>query len=106
MSIFTTEQRVQNLIRNVQDAAWHREAARDYLRMTLQTDSWRDYRTPNGVRVEHTRFTEFVGRLHPFGMSTVTHTVTVDELRDIAASDPELLALLDRELAEEKETAA
>lgn len=102
MSIFTAQEQVQKLISNVQDAAWHREAARDYLRMTLQTGSWRSFRTPNGVPVEHERFTEFVDRLHPFGMSTVTHTVTVAELRDIAASDPELLALLDRELASEE----
>lgn len=105
MSIFTGHEQVQNLIRNVQDMHFYREAARDYLRMTLESSSWRDYRTPNGVRVTHTRFTEFAGRLHPFGMSTVTHTVTVDELRDVAASDPKLLALLDRELETEESAA-
>ncbi|SHX67692.1 Uncharacterised protein [Mycobacteroides abscessus subsp. abscessus] len=95
MSFFTTEEQVQNLMRNMQDAHFYREATRDYLRFVLQSGSWRDYRTPNGVRVQHERFIDFVDRLHPFGMSTVTHTVTVAELRVLAAGDRRLTVLLD-----------
>lgn len=98
MSVLSSDQQVLGLIDGVQDAAFETEKAHDYLRFVLESEAWRSYRTPNGVRVEHTDFAEFITRRRPFGLSSLTARVTPDTLRELAEGDDVLTALLDREL--------
>lgn len=95
MSFFTTEEQVRGLIDGLHDRAFDTEKARDYLKFVLQSGSWRDYRTPNGMRVQHTSFSEFVTALSPRGLSTAMTRITPGELRVLAAGDRKLTVLLD-----------
>ncbi|SLJ23485.1 DNA binding domain, excisionase family [Mycobacteroides abscessus subsp. abscessus] len=98
MSALTVDGRIRGLIDGLHDMAFDTEKARDYLRFVLQDGSWRDYRSPNGFRVQHNSFGDFVTALSPRGLSTARVRVTPGELRGLAAGDAELLALLDQEL--------
>ncbi|WP_078321685.1 hypothetical protein [Mycobacteroides chelonae] len=98
MSALTTDGRVRGLIDGLHDLAFDTEKARDYLRFVLQDGCWRDYRTPNGVRVTHADFYEFVTTLSPRGLSTAMTRITPEELRVLAAGDAALTAMLDQAL--------
>lgn len=106
MSALTTDAKVRGLIDGLHDMAFETEKARDYLRFTLQEGCWRKYRTPNGVRVEHTRFADFITALSPRGLSTAMTRVTPRELRELAAGDAELTAMLDQALGTVTDPAA
>lgn len=105
MGALSRDAQVLGLIDGVQDLAFDTEKARDYLKFVLESGAWRSYRTPNGVPVEHNDFSEFITRRRPFGLSSVTARVTPDTLRELAAGDQTLTALLDRELGPAPTTA-
>lgn len=105
MGALSRDGQVLGLIDGIQDAAFDTEKARDYLKFVLEGGAWRKYRTPNGVLVEHTDFAEFITRRRPFGLSSLTARITEATLRELAAGDPALMALLDRELGPETTTA-
>lgn len=98
MSALSTDDKIRGLIEGLHDMAFDTEKARDYLRFVLQDGCWREYRSPNGVRVQHNDFDEFVTAISPFGLSTARIRITSGELRVLAAGDAELTDLLDREL--------
>lgn len=98
MSALTTNEKIRGLQDGLHDMAFYTEKARDYLRFVLEGGSWRDYRSPNGVRVQHSTFADFITALSPFGLSTSQLRVTAGELRSLAAGDPELTDLLDQAL--------
>lgn len=106
MSALTTDARVRGLIDGLHDMAFETEKARDYLRFVLQDGCWREYRTPNGVRVTHSDFTGFVTALSPRGLSTAMIRVTPEVLRGLAAGDRELTAMLDQALGTVTDPAA
>ncbi|SIJ93960.1 hypothetical protein [Mycobacteroides abscessus] len=106
MSALTTDAKIRGLIEGLHDMAFDTEKARDYLRFTVQEGCWRDYRTPNGVRVTHTDFYEFVTALSPHGLSTAMTRITPEELRVLAAGDAALTALLDQALGTVTDPAA
>lgn len=106
MSALTPTDRVRGLIDGLHDMAYETEKARDYLRFVLQDGCWREYRTPNGVRVEHTRFADFITALSPRGLSTAMTRITPEELRVLAAGDPAMSDLLDEALGTVTDPAA
>ncbi|WP_079620141.1 excisionase family DNA-binding protein [Mycobacteroides abscessus] len=81
MSALTPSDRVRGLIDGLHDMAYETEKARDYLRFVLQGGDWRDYRTPDGMRVQHTDFAEFIDALSPRGLSTAMTRITPEDLR-------------------------
>lgn len=98
MSALTPTDRVRGLIDGLHDMAYETEKARDYLRFVLQDGDWRDYRTPNGMRVQHSDFMEFVTALSPRGLSTAMTRITPEKLRALVAGDRALTDLLDEAL--------
>lgn len=98
MSALTPSDRVRGLIDGLHDMAYETEKARDYLRFVLQGGDWRDYRTPNGMRVQHTDFAEFIDALSPRGLSTAMTRITPEDLRALAAGDRTLTDQLDQAL--------
>ncbi|MCP2622065.1 hypothetical protein NLB33_04255 [Mycolicibacterium smegmatis] len=106
MSALTTDAKIRGLIEGLHDMAFDTEKARDYLRFTLQEGCWRDYRTPNGVRITHADFYEFVTALSPHGLSTAMTRITPEGLRVLAAGDRELTAMLGQALGTVTDPAA
>jgi len=106
MNALPADARVRGLIDGLHDMAYETEKARDYLRFVLQDGCWREYRTPNGVRVEHTRFIEFITALSPRGLSTAMTRITPEQLRVLATGDAALTAMLDQALGISTDPAA
>lgn len=106
MSALTVDGRVRGLIDGLHDLAFDTEKATDYLRFVLQDGCWREYRTPNGVLVQHNSFAAFIDALSPHGLSTAMARITPAQLRVLAAGDAALTDLLDEALGTVTDPAA
>ncbi len=90
MGILTDDEKVQNLITRMRDSAFDLDSARANLGFVLRDGAWRQFHTPNGMAVSHSRFLDFVTAEPWEGLGSA-----VEDLKALAAGDVELLDLLD-----------
>lgn len=90
MSILTDDEIVERVIRHLENLEFDLDMVRHHMRVMLERESWKRFRTPNGNQITHDKFVDFVTARRPAGIET-----NVEGLRSLAGNMTALVGMVE-----------